>query len=86
MILGHDVGAPAIGAAIVGRLLGVKTMTGPVTLMAAAGPVDVTGNGRAPHRRLGRAHHHGGAGRPPDGINEEMERGGIVIDGGETFV
>jgi hypothetical protein len=80
----HDVGTPAIGATIVGRLPEAKTMNEPVTrvvITAAAGPADVIGSERAPRHLLGRIH-HGGAGRPQDGI--EMEIGGMIIEDDET--
>ena len=85
-----DVTAPAIEAAIVGRLLGVKTTPGLGTLdviTAAAGPVDVPVSEHVARRRLGRVHQHGGAVRPPDGINGGVEGlgiGGMILGGDET--
>ena len=87
-----DVTAPAIEAAIVGRLLGAKTTPGLGTLnviTAAAGPVDVNVNEREAHRRLDRVHQHAGAVRRPDGISGGMEGvgiGGMILGDGETIV
>jgi len=89
MTQGHldDVGTPEIGAAIVGRPSGVKPMTGPVALVVIivpAGLADVTGSEHVRRRLLGRVHHHGGVGRPQDGISGGMEIGGMIIDGDEV--
>jgi len=76
-----DATAPAIGAVIVGRLLGVKPTPGLGTLSvitAAAGLVDVTVSGREARRRRGHDRQRAGAVHPPDGI------GGMILDGGET--
>lgn len=85
-----DVGAPAMGVVIVGRPLRVKTTTESVmaiVITAAAGPADVTGSERAPHRHLGRVHQYGGAGRPPGDIEgmETLEIDGKIIDHDESF-
>jgi hypothetical protein len=80
------VGTPEIGAAIVGLPSGVKSMTGFVALVVIivpAGLADVTGSEHVHHRLLGRVH-HGGVGRPQDGINGGMEIGGMIIDGDEV--
>ena len=85
------VGTPAIGVEIVGRLLRVKTRSGPVTpivITAAVGPADVTRSERPPHPHLGRVHQRGGAGRPQGGIEEmqgRLEIAGKIIDDDETF-
>lgn len=88
-----DVGTPAIGAGIVGRLLRAKRMSGasgavrPIMITAAAGPADVIGSERAPHRHLDHVHQQGGAGRPLGGIEEmgTQEIAGKIIDDDETF-
>ena len=90
MIWGHldDVGIPAMGAAIVGRLS--KGMSGPVRpigIAAAAGPADVIGSERGPHRHLDHVHQRGGAGRPLGDMDEmgREEIAGKIIDDDETF-
>ena len=85
-----DVGTPAIGAAIVGLLLRAKTMSGtvrPIVITAAAGPADVTGSERGPHRHLGHVHQQGGAGRPLDDIEEmgTLEIAGKIIGDDDFF-
>jgi len=91
MIRGHlgDATTPAIGAAIVGRLLGVKAIPGLGTLSVittAAGPVDVTVNGRVARRRLGHVRQRAGAVHPRGGINGEVKGiGGMILGGDETF-
>lgn len=86
----NDVKTPAMGAAIVGRLLGAKTMTGPVTVIvitAAAGPDDVIVDERRPRRHRGRVHQYGGTGPLLGGMEEmgTLEIAGEIIDGDETF-
>ena len=91
MIRGHLNGAtaPAIEAAIVGRLLGVKAIPGLGTLSvitAAPGPVDASVNERGAHRRLGHVRQRAGAVRPRGGISGEVEGiGGMILGDGETF-
>jgi len=79
------VGAPAIGAAIVGRPLGVKTLTGTEPITTAAGPTDVSVSERVVRHRPGRVHLRAGAGPPLGDINVGMEIDEIIIDGNETF-
>jgi len=96
MVRGHlpgDVGTPAMGAAIVGRLLGANTMTGTgraiVNSTVAAGPADVSGTERGAHRRLVHVHRrHAGVGHRLDGTSEGKEApgmGGMTTEGDETF-
>lgn len=93
MARGHldDVGAPAIGAAIVGHQLGKGTMTGtgtPIVITTAAGPADASVSEHVARRRPGHVRHRAGAGRPPGGTNGGMEVPGIcgrTIDGDKTF-
>jgi len=84
-----DATAPAIEAAIVGRLLGVKAIPEPGTLSvitAAAGPVEVSVNERVARRRLGHVRQGVGAVHPRGGISGEVEGiGGMILGGDETF-
>jgi len=67
------------------RLLGVKTITGLVTLIvitAAASPADATVSEHVAHRRPGRVHQHAGVVRPQGGTNKGVEALGT---GGETL-
>ena len=93
MIWGHldGVTVPATEAGIVGRLPGVKAMTGMAGLAmitAAAGPADVTVRERGVRRRLGRVPQHAGAVRLPGRINggaKALRIDGAITDGGEMF-
>ena len=88
-----DVGTPALETAIVGRLLGAKTMTGAgraiVNMTVAAGPADASGTERGAHHRLVHVHRrHAGVGHRLDGISGEKEAsgmGGTTIEGDEMF-
>ena len=89
MIRGHldDATAPAIEAAIVGRLLGVKTIPGLGTLgVMTAGPVGATVNEHVARRRLGLVRQRAGVVRPRGGISGEVEGiGGTILGDDETF-